>query len=208
MIARILFSKALLLAAGFLTLAFVPGEMKAADGNPPQISFGAHKLMETNVEGPDVERTYFTIGENRVVFGLPKGWRLSTGDGFLLLPEEGTVDGEIHVTRSPFTPDFDLATNVLKYRESAAQGMPQGASKEQAQQPLMDPYPFNGWKSLGFVWSYGGQGRAMVRTVSYINLDAKLGVQVIVTTLASKQDSPKIEKAAKDFMASWWVKGK
>jgi len=208
MSARPLSFKTVLVAAGFLALAFVPAKASAADGNPPQISFGAHKLMETNVEGPDVERTYFTIGDNRVIFGLPKGWRLSVGDGFLLLPEEGTVDGEIHVTRSPFAPDFDLATNALKYREAAAQGMPQGAGKEQPRPPLMDPYPFNGWKSLGFVWNYGGQGRMMVRTVNYINLEAKLGVQVMVTTLASKQDSPKVEKAAKEFMASWWVKGK
>jgi hypothetical protein len=81
--------------------------------------------------------------------------------------------------------------------------MPGGATNIQVAQPVMNPYPFNGWKSLGFTWTYGLYGRPMVRTVSYLNLDG--GVQVIITTVASQKSAEKIDKMAKQFIASWWV---
>jgi hypothetical protein len=138
-----------------------------------------------------------------MVFGVPKGGRLTAGDGFLLLPTEEGVNGEIHVSRSPFTPDMDLAENALQYRDAASKGVPPGATKVVVAPPAMNPYPYNGWKSLGFTWSYASYGSSTVRTVSYINLD--VGVQVVVTTLAAQNDAPKIQKLAQQFMASWWV---
>jgi len=70
---------------------------------------------------------------------------------------------------------------------------------------MMNPYPYNGWKSLGFTWNYAYYGRPMVRTVSYINLE--VGVQVMVTTLSSKANAGKAAKLGRQFMSSWWVKG-
>lgn len=203
---RYLLAEAAVLAAGLLALAAASRDACAAEGQDPKISFGIHKVTEDNVEGPNVERTYFTVGEKRIAFGLPKGWRITVNDGFLLLPEERGIDGEIHVTRSTFTPDYDLAANALKYRESASQSAPRGAENEEVQPPVMNPYAYNNWKSLGFTWTYSMNGRAMVRTVSYINLD--VGGQVIVTTLAAKQDAEKVDQAAKQFMGSWWAMGK
>jgi hypothetical protein len=162
-------------------------------------------LKEENIEGPDVERTYFTAAGKKIVYGLPKGCRLSTGDGFLLLPQDSAADWEIHVDRSPFTPAMDLAQDVLKYRDSAAEGTPRGATQVQVEQPVMNPYPYNGWKSLGFTWTYSCYGRSMVRTVSYVNLE--VGVQVMVTTLATKANAENAGKIARRFMSSWWVKG-
>jgi hypothetical protein len=113
------------------------------------------------------------------------------------------LDGEILVKQSTFTPETALAANALKYREAAAKEMPQGASQVEVQQPVMNPYPYNGWTSLGFTWSYASSGRPMVRTVSYINLE--IGVQIVVTILAVKDDAEKVDKIAKQFMSSWWV---
>ncbi|HEY3897432.1 MAG TPA: hypothetical protein VGM54_02400 [Chthoniobacter sp.] len=176
----------------------------AAAAAPPQISFAVYKTTEESVEGPDVERTFCTVGDNRLVFGVPKGCRLSSGDGLMLLPTEAGLDGEIHVNRSPLTPDIDLATNALKYRDEASRGLPQGATNVVVAQPAMNPYPYNGWKSLGFTWTYASYGRPMVRTVSYINLE--VGVQVVVTTLSAQADAAKVQKLAQQFMGSWWVK--
>ncbi|HSI10615.1 MAG TPA: hypothetical protein VK961_01165 [Chthoniobacter sp.] len=159
--------------------------------------------MDVNPEGPEFARTYFMAGSKRIAIGVPKGVRLSVGDGFILLPVDDSFDGEIHVTRSSFGIDFDLAQNVLKYRETGAREMPQGATDIQVQQPVMDPYPFNGWKSLGFTWTYTSFGRPMVRSVNYINLD--LGAQIVVTTLAVKNDAAKVDKIAKQFLGTWWV---
>lgn len=203
---RIFLSRAAVLAAGFLILTFPSRDAGAAGGKAPDIAFGANKIMETNVEGPDVERTYFTAGDKRIAFGTPKGWRLSVSNGFLLLPVDGSVDGEIHVTHSPFTAETDLTTNALQYRESATRDMPPGAENTQVQAPVLNSYPYNGWKSLGFTWTYAAQGRAMVRTVHFINLD--IGAQVMVTTLAARQDAEKVDKVAHQFMSSWWVMAK
>ncbi len=176
----------------------------AATDSSPEISFAVHKLSEVNIEGPNVERTYFTIGTKRMIFGLPKDCRLAVEDGFLLLPTETAgFDGEVHVTRSTFTPETDLAAEALRYREAAASSMPEGSTNIQVQPPVLNPYPFNGWKSLGFTWTYSSFGRPMVRTVSYINLDG--GVQVVVTTIAAKSDAAVVDKVAKGFISSWWV---
>ena len=159
--------------------------------------------MDVSPEGPEFARTYFMAGGKRIALGVPKGVRLSVGDGFILLPVDGRFDGEIHVTRSPFATDFDLAKNALEYREAGARETPKGATDVEVQQPVMDPYPFNGWKSLGFHWTYSSFGRPMVRTVNYINLD--VGVQIVVTTLAVKKDADKVDKLAKQFIGTWWV---
>lgn len=196
---------AALLTAGLLTLAGLVPAAPAQDTARPEISFTVHRIKEANVEGPDVERTYFTAAGQRIVFGLPQKCRATINDtGFLLLPEG--LDGEIQVGRSTFAPDFDLPKNALAYREAAAKGNPRGAEQLEVQQPQLDPYPFNGWKSLGFTWTYAIAGRPMVRTVSYINLE--VGVQVMVTTLAAKADAEKIHKIARQFMSGWWIMGR
>lgn len=201
---RILFSSATILVAGVLALAFTSRDACAADSQRPEISFVVHQLKEENVEGPDVERTYFMAAGNRIIFGQPEGCRLS-GDGasLLILPTDAGFQGEIHVRQSPFTPESDLAADVLKYRDAASKDMPEGATNVEVQQPVMNPYPYNGWKSLGFTWTYSSYGRSMIRTVSYINLE--VGVQVVVTTLAVKSDAKKVDEITRQFMRSWWV---
>jgi len=169
---------------------------------PPKISFTVQKVMETPAEGPDVERSFFLIGPKRVAFGVPKGCHLQVGDGFTLKPEDGS-DGEIQVTRSPFTREMNFASEAVRYHDFAAREVPQGVEGENPAVPVMDTYPFNGWKSMGFTWSYSLYGRSVVRSVSFINVD--LGVQVMVTTTASKKDAPNIEKLAAQFLSSWWV---
>jgi hypothetical protein len=198
-------SRAAVLAAGFLALARPSLGAGVEGAQRPEISFTIHRLKETNVEGPDVERTYFLAGGKRVVFGEPKDCRFTVNDGgILILP--ASLDGEIRVTRSTFTPEFDLAENALKYRDAAAKNTPRGATQIVVQQPVMNPYPYNGWKSLGFVWTYAFSGRPMTRTVSYINLE--VGVQVMVTTLATVNHAEPVNKIAKQFMSAWWVMGK
>ncbi len=71
------------------------------------------------------------------------------------------------------------------------------------QQPVLDPYPYNGWKSLGFTWTYELFGRRMMRTVSYINLE--IGTQLELTTIAEQKYAETVGKIAKDFMSSWWL---
>lgn len=191
---------------GFLALVAPVREGRAEESKPPEITFQVHKLLEENVEGPNVERTYFAAGQKRIVFGQPKGCRLSSsGNQLLILLTDAGLDGEIHVDRSPFTPDFDLAAGALKYRETATRDMPNGATHVEVQQPVMNVFPFNGWKSLGFTWTYVSSGRPMVRTVSYINLE--IGTQIVVTTLAAKSDADQVSKLTRQFMSSWWVKG-
>ena len=188
------------------TLAFAStvNPVSAADPRRPDLSFVVHTLKEENVEGPDVERTYFMADARRIVFGKPKGCRLSIeGGGLLILPTDPGLDGEIRVGRSSFTPESDLAQDVLQYREAAAKGIPAGATRVEVKQPLMDTYPYNGWRSLGFTWTYVFSGRPMVRTVSYINLE--LGIQITVTTVAVAKDTEGVQKIARQFMSSWWV---
>ncbi|MEP6668424.1 MAG: hypothetical protein ABJF10_04685 [Chthoniobacter sp.] len=202
---RTLFSKTTALAVGIVALACASREARAADSQHPEISFAVQHLREENVEGPNVERTYFMAAGKRVVFGLPKGCQLSAGDGFLLLPTEAGLDGEIRVSRSSFTPETDLAAEALTYRDAATQGLPKDATHVEAKPPVMNTYPYNGWKSMGFSWTYSAYGKPMVRTVSYINL--QVGVQIVVTTLAVQSDAEKVNKLARQFISSWWVMG-
>ncbi|MEO6786273.1 MAG: hypothetical protein ABI318_09095 [Chthoniobacteraceae bacterium] len=204
MTTRIFPLRATVLAIGILASAFVSRDGCAAETERHEISFTVHKLREDNVEGPDVERTYFTAGSKRIVFGEPKGCRLTFDDnGLLILLTDAHLDGEIHVSRSTFTPGLDLAENALIYRDAASKGSPKGATEITVQQPEMDPYPYNGWKSLGFTWTYSLFGRQMIRTVSYINL--RIGEQIVVTTLSGKRDDAKVREIARQFMSSWWV---
>jgi hypothetical protein len=176
----------------------------AADSQPPQISFAIHKSTEENVEGPNVERTYFMAGNQRIAFGEPKGCRLTNDDrGLLILLTDANLDGEIHVRRSPFTPATDLVADVLKLRDAAATEIPTSSDNLETLPPVINPFPYNGWKSVGFTWTYSAYGRSMVRTASYINLE--IGAQIVVTTLAVKSDAEKVNKIAKQFMSSWWV---
>lgn len=197
----------MLLLAALLGLATLAPAAHAGAGRPPEISFNILKTTEENVEGPDVERTYILADGKRIVFGQPKDCRI-TGDGnrLLILLTDAGLDGEISVTRSLFTPESDLAKDALVYRAAGASTMPRGAAGVEVQTPVLNPYPYNGWKSLGFAWNYVSGGRSMVRTVSYINLE--VGAQIVVTTLASKKDAEKVEAIAKQFMSSWWVMGK
>ncbi|MDR3402835.1 MAG: hypothetical protein P4L99_10095 [Chthoniobacter sp.] len=195
-----------LLATGMVALAFLSRDVCAADSPPPEISFTTHTLKEENVEGPDVARTYITAGAKRIVVGAPKDCRLTTdGGGMLILLADAGLDGEIHVRRSPFTPELDLAQNALQYRDAASQANPKDATNLEVLPPVMNPYPYNGWKSLGFTFTYSAYGRSTVRTVSYINLE--FGAQIVVTTLSTKRDAEKVEKIARQFMSSWWVMG-
>jgi hypothetical protein len=171
----------------------------------PEISFVIHKSIESNSEGPDSDRTYFVAAGKRIAFGVPKGCQISGGDSLLLLLNDLGLDGEVNVKRSSFTPDVDLAQNAIKFREAAEQGLPREATEVEALAPVMNPFPFNGWKSLGFAWSYSAFGHSQVRSVSYINLE--VGVQIVVTTISAKGDAAKVEKIARQFLASWWVMG-
>lgn len=204
---RIGSSRFTLLASVTLALSILAPGARAEGAPPPEISFNVFKMKEENVEGPDVERTYFLAGSKRIVFGQPKGCTLTSAGGHLLILLTDTgLDGEIHVDRSAFTPESDLARDALLYRAAAAKDMPNGATGVEVQQPVMNPYPYNGWKSLGFTWTYASSGRSMVRTVSYINLE--IGTQIVVTTLSSKKDAEQVNKIARQFMSSWWVMGK
>lgn len=176
---------------------------RADDAAKPEISFALHKSIESGSEGPDAERTYFVAAGKRIALGVPKGCQLSGGDGLLLLLTDTGLDGEIHVKRSPFTPDLNLAENALQYRATAQKDLPEDAAVLQPSPPVMNPYPFNGWKSIGFTWSFSAFGRSQVRTVNYINLE--MGVQIVVTTISAKSDAEKVDKIAKQFLASWWV---
>jgi hypothetical protein len=120
----------------------------------------------------------------------------------ILLSDAG-LDGEIQIRRSPFTPASDFITETLRYREAAVQSLPAGATGIEFQPPALHPYPYNGWKSLGFSWTYAFFGRPVVRTVSYINLE--IGIQIVVTTQAAKNDAEKVGAVARQFMSSWWV---
>ena len=175
-----------------------------AEAATPPVSFALQTLKEENVEGPDVERTYFTVGADRIAIGKPQGCQVRVEENSLVLVLTGLgLDGEIRISQSPFTSDFDLAQNALKYRDSGASTIPRGSERIEVQSPVMNLYPFNGWKSLGFTWTYSFRGRAMNRTVGYINLE--VGAQVVVTTLASRADAEKVEATAKQFISSWWV---
>ena len=174
----------------------------ASPGKPPEISFEVHKVLETPAEGPDVERTYFLVGSKRVAFAVPRDCHFQSSDGFALTPD-GDSDAEIHVTRSPLTLDANFATEAVRYHEVAAAGLPPGVEGEKPAAPVMDTYPFNGWKSMEFTWSYSLYGRSVVRSVTFINLES--GVQVMVTTVAAKNEAAKIEKLARQFLSSWWV---
>lgn len=193
-----------ILAIGVLSMVLLSASAQAAPEPAPDILFNVYPLKEENVEGPDVERTYFKAGSKRIVFGQPAGtyFRIQ-GSGLTVLFEDGKVTGEIHIGRSPFTSEFPLAENALKYREAGAKGTPAGASNIQVQQPVLDPYPYNGWKSLGFTWTYELFGRRMMRTVSYINLE--IGTQLELTTIAEQKYAETVGKIAKDFMSSWWL---
>lgn len=176
-----------------------------AVASPVEISFTVQKLIEENVEGPDVERSFFTAGNKRIIFGQPKDCTINTHtDGLVILLSKAGLDGEIHVSRSPFSPELDLAKNALQYRDAAAAAMPAGATAVEADPPLANTYPYNGWKSVGFTWKFSLYGRPMVRSVSYINLE--VGAQVVVTTLANQRDDQKVREIAQQFMSSWWVK--
>lgn len=189
-----------LLLSSLALLSFCRGAGAASPG----ISFTVHHLREANAEGPDVARTYFLAKGRRIVFAKPPGCHFGRDEGGLvILLTESDLDGEIHVGESPFTPETDLAANALQYREAASKSMPRGAERVEVQPPLLNPYPYNGWKSLGFTWSYTSAGRGMVRTTSYINLE--IGLQIVVTTLAARADAEKVAKIAQQFMSSWWV---
>jgi hypothetical protein len=208
---RIFASRATALATGILTLAITSIGVDAAELRSGEVSFTVRTLREENVEGPDVERTYFMAAGKRIAFGIPKGCLLKNEDGGLLISPAvvgidgkiGRLDGEIHVSRSTFTPEWDLTADALKYRDAAAKEVPRGATEIKVQQPVLNAYPYNGWKSLAFTWTYSLYGRSMVRTVSYINLE--IGVQIMVTTLAVENDAQPVDKIAKQFMSSWWV---
>lgn len=182
----------------------VPRTALAEASHPPEIAFGAFKSNEENVEGPDVERTYFTVGAKRVAYGMPKGCRFSVdGSGFTLTPTEIGLEGVIHVGRSPFTPDVSLAENALTYRDAAAGSVPHGAVDVELQPPVVDPFPYNGWKSLGFAWNYTFYGRSLHKSVSYINLE--VGVQIMVTMESTQAGADAVDKKARQFLSSWWV---
>ncbi len=191
-------------AAMLAVLLHISPGSTAAEAQPPAISFTARVSEESNVEGPDVRRTYFSIGAKRMAFGVPKGCRLSSDEGgFVLLPPRNSLDGEIRIGRSDFTPDFDLAANALKYRDAASADIPKGATNVSVEQPVLNVFPYNGWRSLRFTWSYSLYGRPLVRTVTFLNLE--IGVQMVVTTVAAKTDAEKISEIARQFMRSWWV---
>jgi hypothetical protein len=191
--------------AAALSLAFLCGAASSVVAAAPEVSFNVQTLKEENVEGPDVERTYFTAVGKKIVFGKPAGTEFRATDaGFLLVPTEEGVTGEIQVAVSPLTVETDLAQNALTYREAAAKNMPKGAENAEVLQPVLDTFPYNGWKSIGFTWTYSTSGRAMIRDVSFINLE--VGVQVMVTTITTKEHSDKVRKLAQEFLSSWWVK--
>jgi hypothetical protein len=202
---RFSLSRYALLATGVVTLGLLSGQTNADQAQPGEISFALHTLKETNVEGPDVERTYFTIGKKRIVIGQPKGCRfkIENANLILILTDAG-LDGEIHVSRSAFTPELDLVANALQYRDAAVKSIPKGASEIVPQPPILNFYPYNGWKSIGLKSTYSLYGRSMTRTVTYVNLE--VGAQVVVTMLAANKDTEKVEKLAQQFMSSWWVK--
>ncbi len=175
---------------------------KATEAKP--ISFTLRTWDDANSEGPNVKRTFFTVGKKRIAVGLPKGCRFNaTEDKLALVLLDADVDGEIYVTASPFSPDVDLATNALKYRDAAQADLPRGASGVATFPPQMNVYSYNGWKSLGFTWTYVLIGRSSIRTITYLNLD--VGAQVVVTTLAAGKDTEKVAKIAQQFVSSWWV---
>lgn len=176
----------------------------AAVSKPVTISFAVNETVEESVEGPDVKRTYFTVGDQRVAFGVPPGCHLNTGgDGFVLTFTETGLDGEVRVSRSSFKPEFDLATNVAKYRDAAFDKVPKGATQVEEQKVEEEPFPYNGWKSLGFIWNYALYGRLVRQSVSYVNLES--GAQAVVTTLAARSDADRAENAARQFLGSWYV---
>lgn len=197
-------------AVRFLTLSLFAASWPSptvlgADSSSPEISFALRKLSEANVEGPDVERTYFTIGAARVFIGIPKGCEARLEDGSLvLLMKNPNLDGEVRVSRSPFATDVDMVSNALTYRDADPNRAPKGATDPLPESPALNPYPYNGWKSIGFATNYSLYGKSMRRTVAYLNLDA--GAQIVVTTVAAKDISEKVEKVARQFIASWWVK--
>jgi hypothetical protein len=201
---RITLRGAAVLLLGLMVMSSTRPDARAAGPQPPEISFAIHRSTEENVEGPNIERTYFMAGNQRIAFGQPKGCRLTNDDrGLLILLTDANLDGEIHVRRSPFTLEADLVADVLKFRDAAAIDVPRDANNVEVLPPVINPYPYNGWKSLGFTWTYSAYGRSLVRTVSYINLE--IGAQIVVTTLAVKSDAEKVNKIAKQFMSSWWV---
>jgi hypothetical protein len=194
-----------LLTVGVATLGLLAGQTNADQAQPGEISFALHTLKETNVEGPDVERTYFTIGKKRIVIGQPKGCRFKNENGNLVLVlSDAGLDGEIQVSRSAFTPELDFVASALQYRDAVAKSVPKGASEIVTAPPILNFYPYNGWKSIGIKSTYSLIGRPMTRTVGYVNLE--VGAQVTVTTLAASKDAEKVEKLAQQFMSSWWVK--
>lgn len=193
----------LMAVAGTAWLDLAPQAAFGADSPHATISFDVHKLEEENVEGPNLVRTYFTVGDQRMVFGVPKGCRLTAGNEFVLVPTDPSLEGEIHVRRSPFTPELSFVDGAAKYGEAVAGQIPQGAKDADVRAPVANPYPVNGWQSLGFVCTYTFYGRSFQRTVSYINLDG--GAQVVVTTEGSPASAEKIEKMAHSFIGSWWV---
>jgi hypothetical protein len=196
----------LLALAALLPFAAAPSCLTAQEQKPGVITFTVRKILEENVEGPAVPRTYFLCGRKRIVFGLPKGVRLSEGaaSATLLLTDAG-ADGEVQVSRSPFTPETDFGVMKEKYQEAGAAEIPAGAADVQLRGIEESPYPYNGWSSMGFTWNYSFYGRPMTKTVSFINLE--IGIQVKVSTSAVSKDEVKVLDLAKDFMRSWWVMG-
>ena len=203
---RVIPAVALTLAAVLSSSVAAPPAPRApaAALKPVTISFAVNETIEESVEGPDVKRTYFTVGDQRMAFGVPPGCHLNTGgDGFVLTFTGTGLDGEVRVNHSSFKPEFDLATNVAKYHQAAFDKVPKGATQVEEQKVEEEPFPYNGWKSLGFVWNYALYGRLMRQSVSYVNLES--GAQAVVITLAAQSDADKVENSSRQFLGSWYV---
>src|SRR5690349_9537990 len=125
-----------LLAAAITLQSLTAAHSAGTEASLPPITFALQTLTEENVEGPDVERTFFRIGADRIAIGKPHGTQIRVEDNSLVLVLTGLgLDGEIHIAQSPFTPSFDLVQNVLKYRDAGASTIARGSEQIEVQTP-------------------------------------------------------------------------
>jgi hypothetical protein len=166
------------------------------------LDFELHSVA-TVEDGVPREHSSFRYDDHTdMMIDLPHGWSTTATAAAIICVPTNAVGAEVRIEKSTLTPGTPFAGAGLDvYRQRLLSGVPAGAANPRLGEEKRDPLPVFGWKDYEFTVAFTFFGQQLQRSVTFINLNDKEQIMVIVTGAQGEFD--RIHAQAMDVMLSW-----
>lgn len=161
------------------------------------------RYIDLEFDAIKTRQLYFLEGSTKIGITLDQETTVATDGGGVVFRFPKVPDASFRVATSPLTPDETMnePASLERYRASALNVVPAGATDVKVLEETINPLPINRWKSYAFSVSYRVGANLTNLGVTFVNVNATSQL-MLVTSSASRNFAEAADRSFQ-IIRSW-----